>query len=73
MYTAIFVDGPLSYSLLFNTNSIYEPKHSGFRRQIGFNDPILDLSKYSIYPDNEIEQTITISYIEYGLYWHNNS
>ena len=73
MYTATFIDGPLSYSLLFDTNSIYEPKHSDFRRQIGFNDPILDLSKYSIYPDNEIEQTITISYIEYGLYCRNNS
>ena len=70
MYTASFCDGPLSYSLLFDTNSIYEPKHSNFRRQVGFYDPILDLSKYSNYPGKEVEQTINISYIEYGLYWH---
>ena len=54
-YTLSLIDGYIQYSLLFDINSPYEPKHFG--RQI------LDISKYSIYPDRETTKNLKLEEI----------
>lgn len=56
-YTSSLIDGYIQYSLLFDTNSPYEPKHFG--RQI------LDISKYSMYTDRETTKFLKIEEIEW--------
>ena len=56
-YTLSLIDGYIQYSLLFDTNGPYEPKHFG--RQI------LDISKYGIYPDRETTKNLKLEEIEW--------
>ena len=56
-YTLSLIDGYIQYSLLFDTNSPYEPRHFG--RQI------LNISKYSIYPDRETTKNLKLEEIEW--------
>ena len=56
-YTLNLIDGYIQYSLLFDTNSPYEPKHFG--RQI------LDISKYSMYTDRETTKFLKLEEIEW--------
>ncbi|MDE0313343.1 MAG: hypothetical protein OXM61_00445 [Candidatus Poribacteria bacterium] len=56
-YTLNLIDGYIQYSLLFDTNSPYEPKHFG--RQI------LDISKYSMYTDRQTTKFLRLEEIEW--------
>ena len=56
-YTLNLIDGYIQYSLLFHTNSPYEPKYFG--RQI------LDISKYSMYTDRETTKFLKLEEIEW--------
>ncbi len=56
-YTVNLFDGYVQYSLLFDTNSVYEPQYFG--RQI------LDISKYSMYTDRETTKSLKIEEIEW--------
>lgn len=56
-YILNLVDGYIQYSMLFDTNSPYEPKHFG--RQI------LDISKYSMYTDRETTKFLKLEEIEW--------
>ena len=55
-YTLNLIDNHLQYSLIFDTNSPFEQKHN--RRQI------LDISKYSVYQDQEITKKLRIQEID---------
>ena len=54
-YILNLMDDSIQYSLIFNTNGPYEPQYN--KRQI------LDISKYSIYPDREITKNLRIEKI----------
>ena len=56
-YTVNLIDGYIQYSLLFDTNSVYEPQY--------FGKQILDISKYSIYPDHETTKFLKLEEIEW--------
>ena len=56
-YTLNLIDGYIQYSLLFSTNSPYEPQYFG--RQI------LDISQYSIYSDRETTKNLKLEEIEW--------
>ena len=58
-YTVNLIDDYIQYSLLFDTNSIYESKY--------FGKQILDISKYSIYSDLETTKFVKLEEIEWIL------
>ena len=55
-YTISLIDDHVQYSLIFDTNTQYEPKYNS--RQI------LDISKYSVYQDQEITKKLRIQEID---------
>ena len=55
-YTVNLIDDHVQYSLIFDTNTQYEPKYN--RRQI------LDISKYGVYQDQEITKKLRIQEID---------
>lgn len=55
-YTISLIDNHMQYSLIFDTNSPYEPKYNL--------KPILDISRYSIYQDQEITKKLRIQEID---------
>ena len=56
-YTLNLIDGYIHYSLLFHTNSPYEPKYFGRH--------ILDISKYGVYSDRETTKNLKLEEIEW--------
>ena len=54
--TLSLIDNHLQYSLIFDTNSPYEPKYNPKQ--------ILDISKYSVYQDQEITKKLRIQEID---------
>ena len=55
-YTLNLIDNHIQYSLIFDTNSPFEPKHNS--------QQILDISKYSVYQDKEITKHLRIQEID---------
>lgn len=55
-YTLNLIDNHLQYSLIFDTNSPFEPKYNRIK--------ILDISKYSVYLDQEITKKLRIQEID---------
>lgn len=56
-YTLNLIDGYIQYSLLFDTNSPYEPQY--------FGGQILDISKYSMYTDREVTKRLKLEEIDW--------